>query len=64
MKRIALIACVLLAGCVQIPAGVQMDDEEAKACEQAGCTVWTEDELRELIRQVYRKGYDAGVKSI
>lgn len=64
MKRIAFIACLILAGCVQIPAGVQMDEKEEIACKEAGCTVWTEAELLELIRQVYRKGYDAGVKSI
>lgn len=64
MKRIAIILCLLLAGCVQIPAGVQMDEKEEADCKANGCTVWTEAELLELIRQVYRKGYDAGVKSI
>lgn len=64
MKRIAIILCLLLAGCVQIPAGVQMDEKEEQACKEQTCTVWTEAELLELIRQVYRKGYDAGVKSI
>ena len=64
MKRIAIILCLLLAGCAQTPAGVQMDDDEAKACKEEGCTVWTEDELMELIRKTYRKGYQDGVKSI
>lgn len=64
MKRIAIILCLLLAGCAQIPAGVTMDDDEAKACKAEGCTVWTEAELMELIRKAYRKGYEAGVKSL
>jgi starvation-inducible outer membrane lipoprotein len=64
MKRLAIACLLLLAGCVQIPAGVQMDENEELACKEQTCTVWTEAELLELIRQVYRKGYDAGVKSI
>lgn len=63
MKRIALILCLLLAGCTGMP-GITATPEELQACKDAGCTVWTEAELLELIRQVYRKGYDAGVKSI
>ena len=63
MKRIALIVCLLLAGCASME-GVKADPEELEACKQHGCSVWTEYELMELIRQIYKKGYDAGVKSI
>lgn len=64
MKRLAIILCLLLAGCVQVPAGVQMDEDEAKACEQSGCRVWTDDELRELMKRVWLIGYEAGKKSL
>jgi hypothetical protein len=65
MKRIALIAFLLLAGCgAPMPIGVQMDDEEAMACKEAGCTVWTEAELRELMKKVWLIGYEAGRKSL
>lgn len=64
MKRLAIACLLLLAGCVQIPAGVQMDDDEAKACEQAGCRVWTEAEFRELMNKVWLIGYEAGRKSL
>lgn len=63
MKRLCIGLVLLLAGCTTMP-GVQATPEELKACEESGCTVWTEGELLELIRQIYKKGYDAGVKSI
>lgn len=63
MKRLAIACLLLLAGCTGMP-GITATPDELQACKEAGCTVWTEAELLELIRQVYRKGYDAGVKSI
>ena len=58
-----LVAVILLTGCSSIK-GITMPDGESQACEVAGCTVWTEQELHELMRQVFRKGYEVGVKSI
>lgn len=60
--RIAIL-CLLLAGCA---SGIRMTDEEAKACRDQGCSVWTDAELQELaIRigsQAYRKGWTDAVK--
>lgn len=58
-----LMAVVLLTGCSSIK-GVKISDSERQACEAAGCTAWTEKELHELMQKVFRKGYEAGVKSI
>lgn len=61
------VMAVMLSGCAftrPAPPGVQMTDDERKACEAHSCTVWTPDELQELVRRVFRKGYDVGVKSI
>ena len=62
--KAALLCLLLLTGCASIPAGVQIDDDEAKACEQAGCRVWTEAEFRELMNRVWKIGYEAGRKSL
>ena len=48
MKKLILI-CVLLSGCASLPAGVQMSDDERKACEAETCSVWTVQELRKLL---------------
>lgn len=51
-------AFVLLSGCAN---GVSMTDEERIACRDAGCSVWTEGELRGLVNRAqngaYRKGW-------
>lgn len=61
--KAAIFCLLLLTGCASME-GVKADPEELEACKQHGCSVWTEYELMELIRQIYKKGYDAGVKSI
>lgn len=50
---------LLLAGCA---SGVQINDDEAKACRTEGCSVWTEKELRGLVRKAFTEGWNAGVK--
>lgn len=62
--KAAVFCLLLLAGCVQVPDGVKMSDEEAIACRSDGCTVWTEEELKQVIREVFSKGYEAGKRSI
>lgn len=63
MKKLILI-CVLLSGCASLPAGVQMSDDERKACEAETCSVWTVQELRKLITKALQQGYAAGRKSL
>ena len=63
MKTLLLLS-MLLSGCVSLPPGVEMTDDERAACEAQGCTVWTMDELRKLIGMAMRKGYEAGKKSL
>lgn len=52
-----------LSGCSAIK-GVAITESERKACESTGCSVWTEQELDALARHFFKKGYEAGVKSI
>jgi uncharacterized protein YceK len=60
MKTLLLLCtALLLSGCANMK-GVEANDEERAACAAQGCTVWTERELRELVRQAMRKGYEAG----
>lgn len=63
MKRLAIACLLLLAGCHGM-VGVTATPEEVQACKDEGCTVWTEDELKALFEHAWKKGYDAGVKSI
>jgi len=53
------LALLHLAGCA---TGVQMDDDETKACRTSGCTVWTEAELRSLAQRWFKEGYRFGWK--
>jgi len=66
LVRLALIFVpgVVLSGCASLPGGVAMTDDERKACEASGCTVWTQGELEGLARRFFQQGYNAGVKSI
>jgi hypothetical protein len=54
----SILICLLLAGCA---SGVHMTDEEAKACRDQGCSVWTDADLMQLANKVgsaaYRKGW-------
>ena len=54
---------VLLSGCSSLP-GVQISDNERKACEAEGCSVWTDRELERLAKSFFQKGYTAGMKSL
>lgn len=56
---VLLIVLSLFAGCA---SGVQMDDDEAKACRTSGCSVWTEAELRTLMQKWFKAGYMHGWK--
>jgi len=62
MKTLFLVA-VLLSGCASIK-GVEITDDERKACEQVTCSVWTEAELARLVRKFFSDGYKAGKASI
>jgi starvation-inducible outer membrane lipoprotein len=61
--KYALIA-LLLSGCASLPAGVEMTEDERKACEEHGCTVWTRAELEHLVRLAMQRGYAAGRQSL
>lgn len=54
---------LFLSGCASLP-GVQITDDERKACEAEGCSVWTRAELEKLVRAAMLKGYKAGKGSI
>jgi hypothetical protein len=60
--KIFLIALVL-SGCASYK-GVQMDDDERKACALEGCNVYTAKEIRELARKMFTDGVKLGRKSI
>ena len=59
MKTLLLCAVLLLTGCASMK-GVEASDEERAACAAQGCTVWTERELRELVKRAAQMGYEAG----
>lgn len=63
MKTV-FVLCLLLAGCASMPAGVEMSEEEAAACKSQGCTVWTPIELQNVAREFFKRGYEAGKKSL
>lgn len=55
---LAIPAFVLLCGCA---SGIHMTDEDARSCRDSGdCTVWTESEIRALIRKAMAEGYGLG----
>jgi hypothetical protein len=57
---IVILATILLSlavGCASYE-GVKMNDDEAKACKEQGCTVWADDELKAL----YLRGVKDGIK--
>lgn len=63
--KTALFICLLLAGCTQNIPGVEITEEERKACAVQGCTVWTEQQLENVARHFYQKGKRSdGGKSI
>jgi hypothetical protein len=59
----ACLGVLFLAGCA---SGVQMNDEEAAACRNEGCAVFTERELDALVKRAaeigYRKGWTNAVR--
>lgn len=59
-----IFAVLLLAGCTTTPPGVDISEEEAELCKNYGCSVWTRMELEELARTLWKRGYDAGRKSL
>lgn len=63
--KTAILAIVILTltGCATLK-GVEISDEERKACEADGCTVWTKAELEMLVREAMKRGYLAGRKSL
>jgi uncharacterized protein YceK len=60
MKAALIALALLLAGCA---TGVKMTDEEAAACKEQGCTVWTDAELQGLALEAMRQGYIRGAQS-
>jgi hypothetical protein len=62
--KAAILCALLLTGCASMPAGVEMSEEEAVVCKEQTCSVWTRDELMNLAREMFKRGYAAGVKSI
>lgn len=62
--KTALLAMVLLTGCASLPQGLEMTEEERAACAAAGCSVWTMQELQELVQRAMAHGYQQGRKSL
>lgn len=74
IKSGLLILLVLLTPCVlfvvgyvrghesALRDGVKMSAEEAIACKEQGCSVWTEEELMALARKSFLEGEQAGSK--
>ena len=62
--KTAIVLALLLAGCAQLPKGVEMTDDERAACEAQGCSVWTLAELQKLVQIAAKRGYDMGRKSL
>ncbi|MES2942930.1 MAG: hypothetical protein V4772_08680 [Pseudomonadota bacterium] len=58
-----LFLALLLTGCANIK-GVEITDDERKACGKVSCSVWTETELSRLARKFFQDGYKAGKASI
>jgi uncharacterized protein YceK len=58
-----VLIALILSGCASIK-GVEITDDERKACEQVTCSVWTEQELTRLARKFFSDGYKAGKASI
>lgn len=58
LLTIAALLLVWLATACASFEGVQMDDDEAKACKEHGCSVWTDEELKAL----YLRGVRDGIK--
>ena len=63
MKYLIFTLALLLTACAAIN-GVEITDDERKACEAETCTVWTIRELGVLTRKFWDQGYRVGVKSI
>ena len=57
-----LLLTLALTGCAA--PGVRMSADERKACEAQTCTVWTPQELQGLVREIFKRGYNAGAKSL
>ena len=55
MKALALV--LLLAGCA---SGIRVSDEEAVACRNEGCAVFTERDLLVLVGKAMAEGYRRG----
>ena len=59
--KVLVILAALISGCAS--TGITMSAEEAQACKEEGCTVWTETELRGLMQKVFREAYRLGGKA-
>jgi uncharacterized protein YceK len=64
LKKLTILFLVaLLSGCASLPAGVKMTSDEAAACKEQSCTVWTDAELRQLAEKFFTDGYKRGAQS-
>jgi len=64
---LALVAIAALQSCAavqQVPPWLHATPDELAACQADSCSVWTPDELKELIKMVFEKGYMAGKGSL
>lgn len=55
--KAAVLLIGLLAGCA---SGIRVSDEEAVACRNEGCAVFTERELMGLVGKAMAEGYRRG----
>jgi uncharacterized protein YceK len=62
MSRLVLLLALCLSACATVATdiakdnGIVMTPQEAAACKAQGCTVWTADELQELVNIFYMRG--------
>jgi uncharacterized protein YpmB len=66
-----LFVLIALSGCAHmsptdraLEMGIVMEPEEVDSCKSDGCMVITTDQLQELFKLIFEKGYQAGVKAI
>jgi hypothetical protein len=62
MKSLAFAVIALaLTGCATTK-GLEVSADDAKECAEVGCTPWSEREIEQFARHVFRQGFEAGLK--
>jgi len=59
-----ILPILLLSACSSIPKGLTITDKDKVTCETQECSVWSLEELNNLLKYGFMKGYEAGKSSI